>query len=123
MTRFQKELSGELGPYWEKSARQELEKVSGELETGEITIDGSGVARNCIGRVVVKEVLEKLTYLTDKVNVDATTKAREKEDAEWIEQYRKNAKPASAEQIAEMRAAFGPGTTVVDVLTGQKHKL
>lgn len=41
-----------------------------------------------------------------------------------IAQYRearKNYRP-SAEEAFEMRAAFGPGETVVDIITGQKFK-
>lgn len=34
----------------------------------------------------------------------------------------KNYKP-SAEELFEMRAAFGPGTTVVNIITGQKFKV
>lgn len=49
MTRFQKELSGELGAYWEKEAQKELERVKADLQAGKITIE-NGVARNCIGR-------------------------------------------------------------------------
>ena len=51
MTRFQKELSGALGAFWKKEAEAALDKIRAELDAGEITIDGDGVARNCIGRV------------------------------------------------------------------------
>lgn len=50
MTRFQQELSGALGEYWRKDALKEIEKTRKEFESGEITIDADGVARNCIGR-------------------------------------------------------------------------
>ena len=75
MTRFEKELSGALGAYWKKSAEKELEKVKEELEKGLITIDENGVARNRIGRVLMSDMLEKLTYVTDAVDTEATTKA------------------------------------------------
>ena len=81
MTRFEKELSGALGAYWKKSAEKELEKVREELEQGLITIDENGVARNRIGRVLMSDMLEKLTYVTDAVDTEATTKAREEEVA------------------------------------------
>lgn len=127
MTRLQQELSGKLGgengAYWKREAEKKIDKVRKELEDGEITIDENGVAYNCIGRVVVEDVLEMLTYVTDKVNVEATKKAADAEFDAFLTEYRKNARPATGEQLAEMRAAFGPGEVVVDVLTGQEYYL
>lgn len=79
MTRFERELSGALGAYWKNSAEKELEQIKADLEAGKITIDENGVARNCIGRVLMSDMLEKLTYVTDKVDEDATRAAREEE--------------------------------------------
>ena len=123
MTRFEKELSGALGAYWKKSAEKELEKIREELEKGLITIDEDGVARNRIGRVLMSDMLEKLTYITDAVDEEATTKAREEETAKALEEYRKNARPATEEELDEMRAAFGKGKTLVDNITGHKYHL
>lgn len=123
MTRFQRELNGELGTYWKKEAEKELERVKTDLQAGKITIDENGVARNCIGRVLMSDMLEKLAMVTGKVNVDATAKAREQEVSESLAEYRKNARPATTEERMEMRAAFGKGTTVVNILTGEKTEL
>lgn len=123
MTRFQKELSGELGAYWEKEAQKELERVKADLQAGKITIE-NGVARNCIGRVLMSDMLEKLAMVTDKASVEATTAAaRDKEVSESLAEYRKNARPVSEEERMEMQAAFGKGTTVVNILTGEKTEL
>lgn len=119
MTRFEREISRALGQYWKESAEKELNELRRELASGQITIDENGVARNCIGRVLMDDLLEKLTYVTDKASVAATHAAHEAEAAEELEEYRRNRKPATAEEIAEMRAAFGSGTKVVDVLTGE----
>ncbi len=119
MTRFKKEISGTLGAYWKASAEKELDSLRTELESGQITIDENGIARNCIGRIVMSDLLERLAYITDKVSVEATTAAYEAETAKELEEYRRNKKPATTEEIAEMRAAFGEGTTVVDALTGE----
>ena len=123
MTRFEKELRGALGAYWKQSAEKELEKVKEELEKGLITIDGNGVARNRIGRVLMNDMLEKLTYVTDAVDTEATTKAREEEVTKTLEEYRRNARPATEEELDEMRAAFGRGKTVVNIITGQEYHL
>lgn len=125
MTRFEMELSGKLGDYWKRNAEKELADIAEELRSGEITIDSNGVARNCIGRVLMSDMLEKLMHVTDKVNAEATQKARDAEVEKSISEYRermKNHKP-SAEELFEMRAAFGPGAKVVDVFTGQTYCL
>ena len=123
MTRFEKELSGALGAYWKASAEKELAQVKADLEAGKITIDEQGVARNCIGRVLMNDMLEKLAMVTDKVSVENTQAAREAENRKTIEAYRKADHQPSSEELWEMRAAFGRGTTVVDVITGRKIRL
>lgn len=123
MTRFERELSGALGTYWKARAEKELEKIRKELEQGLITIDENGVARNQIGRVLMSDMLEKLTYITDEVDAEATAAARAEEVQRSLEAYRANAKPASEEEKNEMRAAFGEGQTVVDILTGERITL
>lgn len=123
MTRFMMELSGHLGAYWKAEAEKELAEVKADLETGRITIDEAGIARNCIGRVVMADMLEKITLVTDKVNAVATTLAREAEVEESLREYRDNKHPYSAEDLAEMRAVFGPGVTVVNVLSGERIRL
>ncbi len=120
MTRFEKELSGALGDYWKREAEKELEKVKAEIENGEITIDEAGVARNCVGRVLMNDMLEKVAMITNKVDIEATKAAREKATSELINEYRNNYKGPSAEEKEEMISAFGKGTTVVDILSG-KH--
>ena len=123
MTRFERELSGALGAYWKTSAEKELTRIRQELEQGRITIDENGVARNQIGRVLMNDLLEKLTYITDAVDAEATAAAREEEVERSLAAYRANAKPASKEAKKEMRAAFGEGQTVVNILTGERITL
>lgn len=123
MTRFERELSGALGAYWKNSAEKELEEIRKDLEAGKITIDENGVARNCIGRVLMSDMLEKLTYVTDEVDAEATKAAREEEVTRSLADYRRNAKPASEEELSEMRAAFGEGQTIVNILTGERITL
>ena len=120
MTRFEQELSGGLGEYWKNHALNELESVKKELATGQITIDEKGVARNCIGRVVMSDMLERLMHVTDKVNAAETIKAREAEVAKELEDYRKNKKPPTEAELDEMRSVFGSGTEVIDVIIGDK---
>lgn len=55
-------------------------------------------------------------------SVEATRIKREKQNDEFIAEYRKNHK-TSEEEKAEMRASFGTGVVVVDILTGERIKL
>lgn len=123
MTRFEKELSGALGEYWKKEAEKELSSIRKDIEEGRITIDEAGVARNCVGRALHNDMLEKVMMVSYRVNGEATRKECEKEALAAIEAYRANYTGPSEEELFEMRAAYGRGTTVVDVITGRKIKL
>ena len=123
MTRFEKELSGALGEYWKKEAEKELDSIRKDLDEGRITIDENGVARNCVGRALQNDMLEKLVRVTDRVDVKATREACEEEAMKAFEAYRASYTGPSEEELFEMRAAYGKGTTVVDVITGRKIKL
>lgn len=123
MTRFEWELSGSLGDYWKRHAEDELAKVKVDLNHGEITIDEDGVARNRIGRVLMADMLEKLLMVTDKADREATRAARSAEIARELAEYRANYKGPSAEELVEMCAAFGEGTSVVNVITGDEYDL
>ena len=123
MTRFQRELSGELGAYWQRQAEAELAKVKADLDSGAITIDEAGVARNCIGRALMDDLLEKLVLVTDKADSAATRAARAAEVEADLESYRAARKAPSAEELAEMRAAFGEGAKVLDIITGEEIQL
>ena len=123
MTRFEKELSGALGAYWEKEAKKELERVKKDMDEGKITIDENGIARNCIGRTLHDDMLEKVAKVSRKVNVEATRAARDEETAKVIEAYKASYTGPSEEEMFEMRAAYGKGTTVVDIFTGKKVRL
>lgn len=123
MTRFERELSGDLGAFWKANAEKELKKMAADLAEGRITIDENGVARNCIGRILMSDAVEKLAHLTDKVSIEATKAARAKETERTLADYRANSRGCSSEEKAEMRAAFGSGETVVNILTGERIRL
>ena len=110
-TRFQQELSGKLGAFWQKHAEEQLAHVKADL------------ARNCIGRVLMDDLLEMVEMVTDKANRAATQAAREIEVEKALAEYRAAWRPPSGERLAEMRAVFGEGATVVDVLAGETIQL
>ena len=89
MTRFDRELRGEYGEFWKKEATPYLHKIEEEVFRGEITIDKRGVARNCIGRVVMDEVANALDYIIQDGSFrwDKTIEARNEENEEFLKEY------------------------------------
>lgn len=53
----------------------------------------------------------------------ATSQQRAVETAEFLAKYRQNARPPAADELSELRAAFGPDETVVDIITGRRTRL
>lgn len=120
MTRFQMELSGKLGQFWQNEAQKELERVKSDLDSCKITIDADGVARNSIGRALADDMLEKVELVAPEcVNVSATRATYAAERDRVLRRYA--SREIGAEEKHEMRSAFGAGTTVVDALTGRKY--
>ena len=126
MTRFARELSGELGAYWKASAEKEIRKMEERQINGEIFFGADGVVRwTSNNRVMPKdcrEVLARSVY-RDLFNEEASRAAEEAETAAFLESYRKSYKGSSEEEKAEMIAAFGTGSTVVNVITGERIRL
>ena len=126
MTRFERELSGSLGAYWKASAEKEIRKMEGRQMNGEIFFGAEGVVRwTSNNRVMPKDCREILSHTVyrDLFSEDASRAAEEAETAAFLESYRKNYKGPSEEEKAEMRAAFGTGSTVVDIITGERIRL
>lgn len=124
MTRFEREIYGLLGEFLKKDAQKKVDKVKSEFESGKITVDENGVARNCIGRILMDDLAEVLEYseCCEWFSREATANERERELVKTINEYKESCKnkERSEEELFEMRATFGRGTTVVDILTGEK---
>lgn len=61
--------------------------------------------------------------LVTEHEVACTKAARRAQTDDFLAEYRRNQKPPTEEELYEMRAAFGLGETVVDVITGRRTKL
>ncbi len=122
MTRFMMEMSGNLGDFWKRNALEEVAKMQMKVDAGDVAVDENGAAYwKSKGSYLMDDTAEILSYTSFKFDVEATKVARDKQVDEQIAEYRKSRRnyTYSAEELYEMRAAFGPGTTVVDVLTGE----
>lgn len=108
MTRFMKELNGELGAFWKAEAEKEFARIKADLEAGKITIDENGVARNCIGRALMDDMLEKLALVTDKADRSATEAARAAENAEFLKNTVETESPTAPKKSRRCAAHLEP---------------
>ena len=122
MTRFAREWNGELGAFWQKNAHEEAARLLAQRDNIEVEEDGAAKWRSN-GSYLPADVVEKLIFAgADFFSAEATAAKREAQTAEFLGSYRRNHR-TTAEERAEMEAAFGKGTTVVDIITGEKIKL
>jgi hypothetical protein len=88
-------------------------------------VDASGVVRwQSNDAVPFDDALDDFLSLGFRLDKVACQQARAKDTEASIENYKRqqrNRRPSAEEQL-EMRAAFGPGAVVVNVLTGQKYR-
>ena len=123
MTRFEQELSGTLGAFWKKNAEQEIERMQRMADNGEIRTNMNGAAFwNSNGNYLPADAAEKLSHTDFEFSLEETEKAREAQVTQQLKAYRQNHR-TSAEEREEMRAAFGPGTTVVNIISGERTRL
>lgn len=100
-----------------------MKKAVAQADT-QATVEADGAIKwNSNGRYLMDDFCEKLEYAGYAFSREATAKKREAQNEESLAAYRRNHKGLGAEELAEARAAFGKGTTVVNVLTGEKMVL
>ena len=125
MTRFQMEISGQLGEFWKKNAEKEVVKAVERAYLDAMVETNGAIKWRNNGHYLMDDMCEMLEYAGYNFSREATRVAREAQDTEFLRAYRdsmKNYKP-SAEELYEMEAAFGKGTKVVDVFTGRTIQL
>lgn len=98
----------------------------GQTFTSEVRMENGVYVWTTNGRVPPAEAV--VEYGIDRLpgfNKSLHDQARDGQTASFLAEYRermKNHKP-SAEELYEMRAAFGPGATVVNMITGKRVKV
>lgn len=124
MTRFQMEFNGSLGAFWAEHAKQEIAKMQARADNEEIRTNMNGAAFwNNNGNYLPDDAAEILSHTDFPFSLEETNRARKAQNEAFLENYRKNYQGPTAEEQAEMRAAFGEGTTVVNVTTGKRTRL
>ena len=122
MTRFEMNLNGKFGEYWKKDAEREITMMQERADNGEILLDGNFAAYwEKSGHYLPEECCEILEHCTFFFDADATKEARARADAEFFANYLNTKHELSYEARMEMRNAFGEGTKVVDVISGEVY--
>lgn len=122
MTRFQQEVSGALGDFWKNRAAKEVEEAMAKAASdAEIEPDGA-IKWLSNGRYLMDDFCEKLEYGGYDFSREATASKRDAENRKFMEAYKANVND-TPEHLDEMRAAFGEGTVVVDILSGRRYAL
>lgn len=123
MTRFEMEISGRLGDFWKRNAEEEVKKAVAKADADAAVEADGAIKWNSNGRYLMDDFCEKLEYAGYPFSREATARKRDVQNEESIAEYRRNYRGLSGEELAEARAAFGEGTTVVNVLTGERTRL
>ena len=110
-----------------KCCAHEIEDLARAAADGILAVGPDGIGRwTTNGHAIPDDCAAMFAAfgLAPGLDVAATVAANEAETREAIERYR-TSQPArpSAEEVAEMRAAFGSGAEVVNVITGRVTKL
>lgn len=100
-----------------------VKSVRNSIDNLVIESDGAGKWKSN-GSYLMDDIADIMAnVLGQPINIEATKIKRDRQVAEMIAQYRKNWQPPSDEALAEMRAEFGAGEVVVDVLSGRRIQL
>ena len=124
MTRFERELNGDCGAFFKAEAEKQIAKMQERADNDEIRTNMNGAAFwNSNGNYLPADAAEVLSYTDFPFSLEETAKARDAQTAAFLENYQKNYTGPSEEEKAEMRAAFGSGSTVVDIISGERISL
>ena len=116
--------NGENNQWFAEQERKNIDRMVQKYKNGELILDEDGAghwASN--GRYIFDDNAYEAFLGGVPINLDATEQKRAVQVEETLAEYRRNWKPPSGEALAEMRAEFGEGTEMVDVLSGRKFRL
>lgn len=93
----------------------------------EFSVNEEGVMRwNSNDQVPPSDIVDFASQLMDDISNIASDEARKVDQAAFFETYREGRRNMNADQkreeAFERRAAFGPGETVIDIVTGERFR-
>ena len=119
-TRFEQELRGEFGDYCQDNAEAQIREMQYKADNGYIGVDPDGAAywtKN--GNYIPEDWAEALKHTDFHFSPEATEVARNIQVALALKRY---SHTTIHDNRTEMRAAFGKGITLVNIITGEKTR-
>lgn len=92
MTRFQQEISGQLGEYWVQHAEKEVAQAVKYATDDAVVDDDGAISWKSNGSYWMDDLCEKLEYAGFAFSREATNHARKMQVAAELNEYRKNYK-------------------------------
>lgn len=92
-------------------------------EPSEAYIENGVVRWKSNDRVPFDDMLEANPDVVSPEVRAKSAAARKADNDAFFAEYRKNPPVPSPEDMAEMRNAFGPGTVVMNVITGRRYRV
>ena len=123
MTRFLREISGQLGDFWKKSAEEEVIKAVKLANEDSIVETDGAIKWKKSGNYVPDDLCEKLEYAGFNFSREVTNNKREEQNALFFKNYRESKREIDSEQKVEMNANFEKDDIVIDVITKKKYKI
>ena len=123
MTRFEQDYQGLNGPYWKAAAEQKIEDLKARMDFEIRTNISGGAFWLSNGRYLPEEVALALSFTDFPFSLEETRRARKEQERLSLERYRATYTGPTEEELYEMRAAFGAGEIIRNVLTGEEIRL
>lgn len=88
MSRFQREISGQLGDFWKKNAEEEVIKAVKLANKDSIVETDGAIKWKKSGNYIPDDFCEKLEYAGYAFDRNKTSEKREEQTAEMIKKYK-----------------------------------
>jgi hypothetical protein len=119
MTFTEAELKGLYGEIRKQMTEEEAESAVVKADR-DAAVDKNGVLKwKSNGNCPPQDFCELLAAKGYAFDIEATREAREVQNEEFFERYRKSQREISPELQYEIEAAFGKDKKIVDVITGE----
>lgn len=103
---------------------REKEKLENAKKINDSYVDSDGIYRwKTNDQIPFSDMLE--CWNLDSKTLEKCNERREQESFEFLTEYKERMKDVqpSAEELFEMKAAFGEGAEITNIITGKKIKL
>ena len=99
MDRFEQELNGCFGSFWQKNAEHDLAVMCQHVKNHDIMIDSNNAAYWVSnGNYIPEHVISILQHTNFQFDVKATEKARNAQNEKFLEEYRAKKSRYTAEE-------------------------